>query len=174
MSLACAAGLRSSSGVADRDPRGKAVPLSLGQRIGALHLDRVLRRDHHERQLQRVGRAIHGDLPFFHALQHGRLGLRGGPVDLVAQHHVGEDRPGLELELADLLVVGAHPGDVAGQQVRSELHAANRAVDGPGERLGQQRLADTRHVLDQDVSLGQQDREGQPDGRRLADDDGFH
>ena len=43
-------------GVADGDPRGEAVALGLGQRVGALHLDRVLGRDDHERRLQRIGR----------------------------------------------------------------------------------------------------------------------
>jgi hypothetical protein len=84
-----------------------------------------------------------------HALQQGRLRLRRGTVDLVADHDVGEDRPRLELELPGLLVVGAHTGDVAGQQVGGELHATHRAVDGPRQRLGKHGLADSGHVLDE-------------------------
>jgi hypothetical protein len=44
----------------------------------------------------------------------------------------------------------------------------------PGQRLGELRLADARHVLDQDVALGQQDCQGQADSARLAGDDGLH
>ena len=41
---------RRRSRVAHRDPRGEPVALRLGQRVGALHLDRVLGRDDHERR----------------------------------------------------------------------------------------------------------------------------
>ncbi len=140
-------------GVAHRHPRHEPVALGLGQRVGALHLDRVLRGDDDERRLERVGDAVDGDLPLLHALQQRRLRLGRGPVDLVADHDVGEDRARLELEVARLLVVDAHAGDVARQQVRGELDAAHRAVDRAGERLGQHRLADAGHVLDQQVAL---------------------
>ena len=123
--------------------------------------------------LERVGRAVHGHLPLLHALQQRGLGLGRRPVDLVAEHDVGEDRPRLELELAELLVEGADPGDVAGQQVRGELDAPHRAVDGPGQRLGQHRLADPGHVLDEHVPLGEQHGQRQPDRVRLALDDGL-
>ena len=44
---------RSAAGdrVAHRDARHEPVALGLGQRVGALHLDRVLGGDHHERRL---------------------------------------------------------------------------------------------------------------------------
>ena len=43
--------------------------------------------------------------------------------------------------------------------------------DGPGQRLGQHRLAHAGDVLDQHVPLGQQHGERQPDGLGLALDD---
>ena len=64
------------------------------------------------------------DLALLHALEQRGLGLRGGPVDLVADHDVGEHRARLELEVAVLRVERADPGDVAGQQVRGELDRA--------------------------------------------------
>jgi hypothetical protein len=158
-------------GVPDRDPRGEPVALRLGQRVRALHLDRVLRRDHHERPVQRVGGPVDRDLPLLHALEQGGLGLRRGPVDLVADDDVREDRPRLELELAQLLVVGADPGDVAGQQVGGELDAPHGTVDRPREGLGEHRLAHPGHVLDEQVPLGEQHDQGQPDRLRLAVDD---
>ena len=44
--------------VADADPDEEAVELRLRQRVGALVLDRVLRREHDERTLERVRLAL--------------------------------------------------------------------------------------------------------------------
>lgn len=155
-------------GVADGDAGHEAVPLRLREGVGALHLDRVLGGDHHERARQRVTVAVHGDLALLHRLQQRRLGLGGGAVDLVADDDLREDRPGLELELGLLLVVDAHAGDVRGQQVRGELDAADRAVHRSRQCLGQHRLADPGHVLDEEVALGQQDGQREPYDLRLA------
>jgi hypothetical protein len=46
--------LRSGIRVAHRDAHHEAVALRLGQGVGALHLERVLRRDDEERLVQRV------------------------------------------------------------------------------------------------------------------------
>ncbi len=137
--------------VADGDPGHEAVALGLGQRVGALHLDRVLRGDHHERVGQLVGVPVDGDLTFLHRLQQRRLRLRRGAVDLVADHDLGEDRARLELEVPPLLVEDRHAGDVRGQQVRRELDPPHRTVDGPRQRLGQHGLADPGHVLDEEM-----------------------
>jgi hypothetical protein len=142
--------------VADRHPRHEAVALGLGQGVGALHLDRVLRRDDHEGGVELVRRVVDGHLPLLHALQQRRLGLGGGPVDLVADHHVGEDAAGAELEGPGVLVEDRDARDVGGQQVRGELDAADAAVDAARQRLRQHRLADAGHVLDEQVPLGQQ------------------
>ena len=141
-----------------------------GQRVGPLHVDRVLRRQHHERRLEPVGDAVDGDLPLLHALEQRRLRLGRGAVDLVADDDVGEHRPRLELEVALFGVVDAHAGHVAGQQIRRELQPADRAVDRAGERLGELGLADARHVLDQQVPLGQQHGQAQPHDFGLAFD----
>ena len=55
------------------------------------------------------------------------------------------------------------PGDVGGQKVGRELDPAERAVDRAGDRLREHRLADARHVLDQDVALGEQPDEREAD-----------
>ena len=62
--------------VADRDPHREAVELGLGQRVGALVLDRVLRRHDHEGRRELVGDAVDRDLALLHALEQRRLGLR--------------------------------------------------------------------------------------------------
>ena len=60
--------------VADLDPQREAVELGLGQRVGALVLDRVLGRDHHERRGQLVADAVDGDLVLLHRTRAARPG----------------------------------------------------------------------------------------------------
>ncbi len=63
-----------------------------GQREGAREVLRVLRGDHEERLRQRRRGPVDGDLPFVHRFEQGRLRAWAGPVDLVGEEHVGEDR----------------------------------------------------------------------------------
>ncbi len=162
-----------AGGVAHRDLGGEAVALRFRERIGAFHLHRVLGGDDEERGLQRVRHAVDRDLPLLHALQQRRLGLRAGPVDLVADDHVGEHRAVVELEDVPLGLVDADPRHVARQQVRGELDTPDRARHRSGQCLGQHGLADARHVFDQQVTLGEQDHQGGANDRRLAVDDGL-
>ena len=86
--------------VADLQLEQEAVELRLGQRVGALVLDRVLRGDDDERVGQRAGLALDRDLPLLHRLEQRRLGLGRRAVDLVGEQQVGEHRPLAEPELA--------------------------------------------------------------------------
>ena len=79
--------------------------------------------------------------------------------------------PGRNSKRAGLLVEDAHAGDVAGQQVGGELDAREAAVDRAGQRLGEERLADARVVLDDDVAAGQQRDDAGLDDLVLAEDD---
>jgi hypothetical protein len=121
-----------------------------------------------------VGRPVDGHLRLLHRLQERGLGLGGGAVDLVADDDVGEDRARAELETPHVLVPDADPGDVAGQQVRRELHPAHGAVDRAGECLGEQRLAHARHVLDEQVTLCQEGGDRRLDDIALALEDRVH
>ena len=87
-----------------------------------------------------------------------------------AEHDVGEDGPGPELELPALLVEDADAGDVAGKQVGGELDPGEAAVDGAGERFGEERLAHAGEVLDDDVAAGQQRHDAGADDLFLAQD----
>ena len=78
--------------VVDRHVEHEAVELGLGQRVGAFHLDGVLRGEDEERLVQRVAHAGGGHLVLLHRLEQGRLRLGRRAVDLVGQDHVGEDR----------------------------------------------------------------------------------
>ena len=128
-----------------------------------------LRRQHDERRFQPVGRPVHRDLQLLHRFQQGRLGLGGGPVNLVGQHHLGHHRAGPELETSVALVVDGNAGDVGGEQVGGELDALELAAQRGGQALGQHRLTHARHVLHEDVALGYERRQGLLDYRRLAD-----
>jgi hypothetical protein len=55
--------------IAHRHARHEAVDLRLGQRVGALELDRVLRGQHDERARQLVRVHVDGHAPLLHALE---------------------------------------------------------------------------------------------------------
>src|SRR5690606_41244608 len=86
-------------GVTDTDPEEESVHLRLGQRVGALELDRVLGGHHEERPRQPVADPVDGDLTLGHRLEHRGPGLGWRPVDLVAENDVGGDGARAEFEL---------------------------------------------------------------------------
>ena len=115
--------------IAEREAHRETVELGLGQRVGALVLDRVLRRHHHERALERVRGAVDRDLALLHALEQRRLRLRRGAVHFVDEEQVREHRPRLELEAVRALVEHVDAGDVGREQVGRELEPRERAVE---------------------------------------------
>ena len=60
----------------------------------------VLGRHHEERLGQPMGDAVDGHRVLAHCLEQCRLHLRARAVDLVREHHVREQRAGLEAERA--------------------------------------------------------------------------
>ena len=157
----------------DHDLEEEAVELRLGQGIGALHLERVLRREHEERRVEREALAGDRDLVLLHRLEQARLGLGRRAVDLVGEDEVREDRARLEPEdpLAALLDEDVRAGDVGRHQVGRELDAVERAVDDVGDRPHEHRLAEAGHALEQHVAVGEQPGQGLADELALADDD---
>jgi hypothetical protein len=83
--ISCSRWMSSPVRTGDEDVEHEAVELGLGQRVGALLLDRVLGGEDEERLRQRVGGPAGGDLVLLHRLEQRRLRLRRGPVDLVGQ-----------------------------------------------------------------------------------------
>ena len=151
----------------DQQLEEEPVELGFGQRIGPLHLERVLGGQHEERRHKPVGRAGDGDRPLLHGLEQGRLGLGRGPVDLVGQEQVGEDRPALKLELAAPFRRFEHDvgaDQVGRHQVGGELDALKLQAEGVGQRPHQQGLAQPGHPFEQHVPAGDQG------GQRVVDD----
>ena len=76
--------------------------------------------------------------------------------------------PRAKLEIAQVGQVDARTQDVAGEHVGRELQPRELAVEALGDRLGQQRFADARRVLDQQVPFGQQGDDRQSNRIRLS------
>ena len=159
-------------GVADVDAEEEAVELRLRQRIGALVLDRVLRRRDQERRGQRPRLAVDRDLALLHGLEQRGLRLRRRAVDLVRQQDVREHRARAERELAAAQRHRAR--DVGGQHVGRELDAPEAQAERLRERVDRQRLGDAGRALEQHVTArgGRDQRE--VDRRLLSHDDAAH
>ena len=156
-------------GVAERGAHHEAVELRFGEPVGAGLLDGVLRSQHEEGHADLTGDAVDRDAALLHDLEKGGLRLRARPVDLVGEHDVREDRPGVELEGPLLLVVHADAGDVARQQVGGELDARVRALHRLRHRARQRRLARAGDVLQQHVAVAQHRGEDEFDDVALAE-----
>src|SRR5258705_3710467 len=156
--------------ISDRYANQKAVELRIGERIRALELDRVLRRDDQERRLEPEGLPFHRHLRLLHRLQQRGLGLGGRPVDLVGQQEVGEDGTRTKLEASLALIEQEAPGDVRGKEIGRALKALERQAERLGEEPRDQRLGEARIVLDQDVAARENPGEDALEHVALADD----
>ena len=160
-----------AAGIADPHLQHEPVELRLGQRVGALVLDRVLRREHEERLLQRVGGAADGDLVLLHRLEQRGLHLGRRAVDLVGEDDLGEERPLLDVEVLGLLVEDHGPdqvGRAAGPGVN--WMRENEAWMISARVRTASVLARPGHALEQDVAAGEQPDEEPLHHRVLPDD----
>jgi hypothetical protein len=114
-------------GIVDDELEEEAVELRFGERIDALLLDRVLRREHGEARAHHMRLAVDRHAAFLHRLEQRGLRLRRGAVDLVGEQQLGEDRPLGEGEARRLEVEEVRPQYVAGHQVGGELDASEIA-----------------------------------------------
>jgi hypothetical protein len=155
----------------------ETVELRLGQRVRALHLDRVHRCHDEERAGQGAGLAGHGHGPLRHRLQQRRLCLRRCPVDLVGQHQLCEHRARPVAELAPtglVLLEDVGADDVGRHQVRRELQPGERQVQRLGQRLEKHRLAQPRYPLDERMPFAHKADEHEPHEILLPDNDAPH
>ena len=158
------------AGILDDELEEEAVGLGLGQRVGALLLDGILRGHHEERLGQRVRAAADRHLALLHGLKQRALDLGGGAVDLVGEDEVGEDRAAVRAEGAVLRREDHRADHVARQEVGGELDALELDAEGGAEGLDKQRLGEAGHALEEDVAVGQEgDKQALDDGV-LADD----
>jgi hypothetical protein len=162
--------LLGSARIADLDHEQESIDLRFGQPVGALLLDRVLRRHDDEGLLERVGAVADRDLALLHRLEQRALHLGRSAVDLVGQDEVREDRAELRGELTLQVVVDDGADEIRRQEVRRELHTRELRADGVAERAHRQRLRESGHALEQDVAATEQADEDALDHVGLADD----
>ncbi len=100
--------------IADVQLQHEAVHLRFRQRIGALLLERVLRRENQKRLRQ--GITVAGDryLPLLHRFQQRRLHFGRRTVNLISQQQVGEYGTPLGGEAAFLLIIDHRTNQVGG------------------------------------------------------------
>ena len=147
----------------------EAIELRLGQRIGSLRLDRVLRRDHDERRGKRARDAVDGHLMVLHGLEQRRLRLGGRAVDFVSKEKLAENRTRDERERALLAVQDARSRDVARHEIRRELQALEARARHLGERARDQGFAQTRRAFDEDMTARDRSDEQAEDEVFLTD-----
>ena len=151
----------------------EAIELRLGQRIRALTLERVLRREDHERFFEDVGSPRDGDGVLLHRLEERALRLRRRAVDLVREHDVREDRAFAKLELLPAPGrVGDHrrPEDVGRHEIGGELDARELERQGLCEGADEESLAEAGHPLEERVRSDEHARERSVDDVAIADD----
>jgi len=105
-------------------------------------------------KVPRCDRGFWVDLMLFHGLQQGGLRARRGPVQLVEEHHVGEDRSLAELPTPRVGREHRDAGDVGGEEVRVALYPGELHPEGGGKSAGQHRLAHSGHVLNEQMTAG--------------------
>ena len=149
----------------------KSVDLRLGQRVGALGLDRVLGGHHEERARNLAALRADRDLALLHHLEQRRLHLGRRAVDLVGEQEVAEDGAELRVERPGVGAVDAGADEVARHEVRGELDAPELRVERVGEGPDRQGLGEARHALEEQVPAGQECDEHALEHRVLADDD---
>ena len=148
----------------------ETVELGLGQRVGALVLNRVLRRNHHERIGELTGLAVDRDSVLFHRLQESGLGLRRRTVDLVREQQVREDGTLAEDKLGLAGVPHHRARDICGHEVGSELDTRHIHVEGARQGAHEQRLSDAGHALEERVTARDEGDDESADRGVLADD----
>ena len=160
--------------IGDQNLHQEAVELRFGQRIRAFHLDRILRGHHQERRFQFMRGGAAGDRALLHRFQQRGLRLRRGAVDLVGQHQVRENGPGLEAQRLAAAVVVLHnhaAHDVGGHQIGRELDARILQMQHSRQRPQQGGLAQPGHAFQQHVAAGEQADQDSVDDFDLSDND---
>ena len=160
--------------IANDELEEEAVELRLGQRISSLLVNRVLRREHEERLDQFADLPARRDALLLHRFEHRGLRLGRGAVDFVREDNVRKDRPALELKLPPSIGRFHHhvrAENVGGHQIGRELDAVERQFQHLAQRPHEQRLAQTRHALQQHMPAREDGDERAIHDVRVPDDD---
>jgi len=115
-----------------------------------------------------------GDLVLLHGFQQRGLRFGRGAIDFISKDQVRENRPALKLERAPATLsfhddVGAE--DIGWHQVGCELDAAKREFEDFAQGADEERLAETGHAFEQNMTSRKQGNQRIFDDLFLADDD---
>ena len=160
--------------VVDQNVEHESVELRFGQRIGAFHFDRVLRRQHKEWFVQRVALSRCGDLMFLHCFQQSRLSLWWGAVNFICKQHIGKNGARNEPHRSATSTVffqNFSTSNVGWHQVGRKLDSVELEVEQLSDGLDEKCLRQSRCSGDQTVAASQQGNQQLPDNILLADDD---
>ena len=158
-------------GIAQADVEHEAVELRLRQREGALVLDGVLRR-HAPGTGRGSGCVTPSTVICRSSIASSSADWVFGVARLISSASTNWPMigPGRNSNSPVRWLIHRDAGDVARQQVGRELDALEGAADRARDGLRQDRLADARHVLDQDMALAQHGDQREAHGIVLADD----
>ena len=92
-------------------------------------------------------------------MEQGTLHFGGGTVDFIGQHKVGEDGAAAHIEGVVFSAVDECTHDVGGEQVGGELNASELGVDERSERADGECFGQSRHTLEENVSVGEESDE---------------
>ena len=128
----------------------KPIELGLGQRIGPLHFNRILRRNDHKWLLE--NHTLTGDRHrvFLHGFKKRRLCLGSRPIDLIGQHHMSKHWPATKCEFlsaARVMDKSLSTRNVCGHEVGCKLNPRVAQLQRTGQGLYQQGLAQSRLPL---------------------------
>ena len=129
--------------------------MRLRQRIGSLHLQRVLGSQHKEGWLQLMDRLCYRDRLLLHRFEECRLRLGGRTIDLVCQHEIGKDRPWLKTKTLTALLIFTDQGstnNISWHEVGGKLDSREATLDHVGEGTNEGRLCQTRYTLKEGVA----------------------
>jgi hypothetical protein len=143
-------------GIADDHLQHETVDLGLGQLVGALLLDGVLRGQHQEGVGQLEGAVADGHLMLLHSLEQGTLHLGRGTVDLVGQYEVGKDGALLHLKVLVFLRIDHRTDDVSRKQVGRELYATMKSASTSSARVLMARVLARPGTPPEDVAVAEQ------------------
>ena len=157
--------------IPDEHLHHEPVYLRLGQRVGSLRLDGILRSHYQKRLGNPVALAGDRDLAFLHHLEQRALHFRRRPVDLIGKKKIGEDGAQRGDKVAGLLIVDARSHQIRRHEIRRELNSPERPANGSGEGLDGKGLGEPWDALDEQVSLRQDGHQHTLQEMILADDD---
>ena len=161
--------LLSAVGDGQHDLEQEPVELGLGEGIGAFVLDRVLGGGDEERPRQRARTPSTETWPSSIASSSADCVLGGVRLISSASSRLVKTGPSRNDELAAAAVDHHRAGDVAGHQVRRELHPTGLHRQGGRQAAHEQRLGDARHALHEHMAAAQERDQQAGHGGVLAD-----